>query len=53
MDFFFFVQLFVFTDGEVADTFTIIREVKLNSKKHRYEDRCAFFWDVDAANSSM
>ncbi|XP_038180031.1 von Willebrand factor A domain-containing protein 5A-like isoform X2 [Arvicola amphibius] len=28
------LQLFVFTDGEVIDTFSVIKEVKLNSKKH-------------------
>ncbi|MEJ1283625.1 hypothetical protein NN561_014598 [Cricetulus griseus] len=32
------LQLFVFTDGEVDDTFSVIKEVKLNSKKHRYEE---------------
>uniref|UniRef100_A0A8D2CYY8 von Willebrand factor A domain-containing protein 5A n=1 Tax=Sciurus vulgaris TaxID=55149 RepID=A0A8D2CYY8_SCIVU len=30
------LQLFVFTDGEVAETFTVIKEVQSNSKKHRY-----------------
>jgi hypothetical protein len=34
----FFVQVFVFTDGEVTDTFSVIKEVKFNSKKHRYEE---------------
>lgn len=34
---FFLLQLFVFTDGEVSDTFTVINEVLFNSKKHRYE----------------
>ncbi|KAM9660174.1 LOW QUALITY PROTEIN: von Willebrand factor A domain-containing protein 5A [Trichechus inunguis] len=29
------LQLFVFTDGEVSDTFSVIREVKSNSKRHR------------------
>lgn len=32
------VQLFVFTDGEVNDTFRVIREVKSNGLRHRYED---------------
>lgn len=31
------VQLFVFTDGEVDDTFSVIREVKSNGLRHRYE----------------
>lgn len=38
MNLFFLFQLFVFTDGEVSDTYSVIREVKLNSKKHRYEE---------------
>ncbi|XP_028611688.1 von Willebrand factor A domain-containing protein 5A-like [Grammomys surdaster] len=29
------LQVFVFTDGEVAETFNIIREVKFQSRKHR------------------
>uniref|UniRef100_A0A8C6S1A5 von Willebrand factor A domain-containing protein 5A n=1 Tax=Nannospalax galili TaxID=1026970 RepID=A0A8C6S1A5_NANGA len=29
------LQLFVFTDGEIFETFTVIKEVKFNSKKHR------------------
>jgi hypothetical protein len=41
MNIFFPFQLFVFTDGEVSDTFSVIREVKLNSKKHRYEESIA------------
>lgn len=32
-----FVQIFVFTDGEVVETFSVIREVKFQSRKHRYE----------------
>lgn len=32
------VQLFVFTDGEVDNTFSVIKEVKSNALKHRYED---------------
>ncbi|XP_058520022.1 von Willebrand factor A domain-containing protein 5A [Ochotona princeps] len=43
------LQLFVFTDGEVADTFTIIREVKLNSKKHR----CFSFGIGEGASTSL
>ncbi|KAF7473689.1 Hypothetical predicted protein [Marmota monax] len=31
------LQLFVFTDGEVTDTFSVIKEVQSNSNKHRYE----------------
>ena len=38
MNVFFLFQLFVFTDGEVSDTFSVIRQVQLNSKKHRYEE---------------
>lgn len=33
----FFLQLFVFTDGEVTDTFSVIKEVKSNNLRHRYE----------------
>ncbi|XP_049712825.1 von Willebrand factor A domain-containing protein 5A-like isoform X2 [Elephas maximus indicus] len=29
------LQLFVFTDGEVSDTFSVMSEVKSNSKRHR------------------
>uniref|UniRef100_A0A2K6F1H5 VIT domain-containing protein n=1 Tax=Propithecus coquereli TaxID=379532 RepID=A0A2K6F1H5_PROCO len=29
------LQLFVFTDGEVSDTFTVIKEVEINRQKHR------------------
>jgi hypothetical protein len=31
------VQVFVFTDGEVVETFSVIREVMFQSKKHRYK----------------
>ncbi|XP_059123640.1 von Willebrand factor A domain-containing protein 5A-like [Peromyscus eremicus] len=29
------LQVFVFTDGEVAETFNVIKEVKFHSKRHR------------------
>ncbi|XP_045407386.1 von Willebrand factor A domain-containing protein 5A isoform X2 [Lemur catta] len=29
------LQLFIFTDGEVSDTFTVIKEVEINRQKHR------------------
>ncbi|XP_069917116.1 von Willebrand factor A domain-containing protein 5A-like [Oryctolagus cuniculus] len=37
---------FVFTDGEVTDTCSVIKEVKFNSRKHRYEEKCGFCWMV-------
>ncbi|XP_028611610.1 von Willebrand factor A domain-containing protein 5A-like [Grammomys surdaster] len=43
------LQLFVFTDGEVSDTFRVIREVKLNSKKHR----CFSFGIGEGASTSL
>nr|BAE23178.1 unnamed protein product [Mus musculus] len=43
------LQLFVFTDGEVSDTFSVIREVKLNSKKHR----CFSFGIGQGASTSL
>lgn len=43
------LQLFVFTDGEVIDTFSVIREVKLNSKKHR----CFSFGIGQGASTSL
>ena len=36
----FFLQIFVFTDGEVTDTFTVVREVKSHYLRHRYELMC-------------
>ena len=36
----FFLQVFVFTDGEVTDTFTVVREVKSHRLRHRYELMC-------------
>jgi hypothetical protein len=33
-----FVQLFIFTDREVAYMDHVIKEVKMYRKKHRYED---------------
>uniref|UniRef100_A0A8C2MQK5 von Willebrand factor A domain-containing protein 5A n=1 Tax=Cricetulus griseus TaxID=10029 RepID=A0A8C2MQK5_CRIGR len=44
-----FSQLFVFTDGEVDDTFSVIKEVKLNSKKHR----CFSFGIGEGASTSL
>ncbi|CAO2635483.1 von Willebrand factor A domain-containing protein 5A [Lemmus lemmus] len=43
------LQLFVFTDGEVSDTFTVINEVLFNSKKHR----CFSFGIGEGASSSL
>ncbi|EGW04558.1 von Willebrand factor A domain-containing protein 5A [Cricetulus griseus] len=43
------LQLFVFTDGEVDDTFSVIKEVKLNSKKHR----CFSFGIGEGASTSL
>ncbi|XP_051011662.1 von Willebrand factor A domain-containing protein 5A-like [Acomys russatus] len=43
------LQLFVFTDGEVTDTFSVIQEVKLNSKKHR----CFSFGIGEGASTSL
>ncbi|KFO35988.1 von Willebrand factor A domain-containing protein 5A [Fukomys damarensis] len=43
------LQLFVFTDGEVADTFSVIKEVKFNSKKHR----CFSFGIGEGASTSL
>ncbi|XP_036049483.1 von Willebrand factor A domain-containing protein 5A-like [Onychomys torridus] len=43
------LQLFVFTDGEVSDTFSVIREVQLNSKKHR----CFSFGIGEGASTSL
>lgn len=49
MNLFFLFQLFVFTDGEVSDTYSVIREVKLNSKKHR----CFSFGIGQGASTSL
>ncbi|XP_057624968.1 von Willebrand factor A domain-containing protein 5A-like [Chionomys nivalis] len=43
------LQLFVFTDGEVDDTFSVVKEVKLNSKKHR----CFSFGIGEGASTSL
>ncbi|XP_038179384.1 von Willebrand factor A domain-containing protein 5A-like [Arvicola amphibius] len=43
------LQLFVFTDGEVSDTFTVINEVLFNSKKHR----CFSFGIGEGASTSL
>nr|XP_048272894.1 von Willebrand factor A domain-containing protein 5A-like isoform X2 [Myodes glareolus] len=43
------LQLFVFTDGEVSDTFSVIKEVKLNSKRHR----CFSFGIGEGASTSL
>lgn len=40
----FFLQLFVFTDGEVTDTFSVIREVRSNRERHRYEENVISGW---------
>ncbi|XP_003472647.1 von Willebrand factor A domain-containing protein 5A isoform X2 [Cavia porcellus] len=43
------LQLFVFTDGEVADTFSVIKEVKFNRTKHR----CFSFGIGEGASTSL
>ncbi|XP_041513133.1 von Willebrand factor A domain-containing protein 5A-like [Microtus oregoni] len=43
------LQLFVFTDGEVNDTFSVIKTVQLNSKKHR----CFSFGIGEGASTSL
>ncbi|XP_016071414.1 PREDICTED: von Willebrand factor A domain-containing protein 5A [Miniopterus natalensis] len=43
------LQLFVFTDGEVDDTFSVIREVKSNRLKHR----CFSFGIGEGASTSL
>ncbi|XP_027622237.1 von Willebrand factor A domain-containing protein 5A, partial [Tupaia chinensis] len=43
------LQLFVFTDGEVTDTFSVIKEVKTNSQKHR----CFAFGIGEGASTSL
>ncbi|XP_069852172.1 von Willebrand factor A domain-containing protein 5A-like isoform X1 [Dipodomys merriami] len=43
------LQVFVFTDGEVAETFSVIKEVKFNSKKHR----CFSFGIGEGASTSL
>ncbi|KAM6172515.1 von Willebrand factor A domain-containing protein 5A [Erethizon dorsatum] len=43
------LQLFVFTDGEVTDTFSVIKEVKFNSTKHR----CFSFGIGEGASTSL
>ncbi|XP_052584413.1 von Willebrand factor A domain-containing protein 5A-like [Peromyscus californicus insignis] len=43
------LQLFVFTDGEVSDTFSVIRQVQLNSKRHR----CFTFGIGEGASTSL
>lgn len=43
------LQLFVFTDGEVSDTFSVIKKVKSNSKKHR----CFSFGIGQGASTSL
>ncbi|XP_007948144.1 von Willebrand factor A domain-containing protein 5A [Orycteropus afer afer] len=43
------LQLFVFTDGEVTDTFSVIREVRSNSKRHR----CFSFGIGEGASTSL
>ncbi|KAM5222619.1 von Willebrand factor A domain-containing protein 5A isoform 2-T9 [Hipposideros larvatus] len=43
------LQLFVFTDGEVTDTFSVIKEVKSNSLRHR----CFSFGIGEGASTSL
>ncbi|KAM7337774.1 hypothetical protein ACRRTK_003893 [Alexandromys fortis] len=43
------LQLFVFTDGEVDAAFSVIKEVQLNSKKHR----CFSFGIGEGASTSL
>ncbi|XP_036209200.1 von Willebrand factor A domain-containing protein 5A isoform X4 [Myotis myotis] len=43
------LQLFVFTDGEVTDTFSVIREVKSNGQRHR----CFSFGIGEGASTSL
>ncbi|XP_054435462.1 von Willebrand factor A domain-containing protein 5A-like [Pteronotus mesoamericanus] len=43
------LQLFVFTDGEVNDTFSVIKEVKSNRLKHR----CFSFGIGEGASTSL
>lgn len=43
------LQLFVFTDGEVDDTFTVIGEVKRNGQRHR----CFSFGIGEGASTSL
>ncbi|XP_070256041.1 von Willebrand factor A domain-containing protein 5A-like [Myotis yumanensis] len=43
------LQLFVFTDGEVTDTFRVIREVKSNGQRHR----CFSFGIGEGASTSL
>ncbi|XP_037697728.1 von Willebrand factor A domain-containing protein 5A-like isoform X2 [Choloepus didactylus] len=43
------LQLFVFTDGEVTDTFTVIKEVRSNRERHR----CFSFGIGEGASTSL
>ncbi|XP_076968716.1 von Willebrand factor A domain-containing protein 5A-like isoform X1 [Tamandua tetradactyla] len=43
------LQLFVFTDGEVTDTFTVIKEVRNNRDRHR----CFSFGIGEGASTSL
>ncbi|XP_023064286.1 von Willebrand factor A domain-containing protein 5A isoform X1 [Piliocolobus tephrosceles] len=43
------LQLFVFTDGEVTDTFSVIKEVRINRQKHR----CFSFGIGEGASTSL
>lgn len=43
------LQLFVFTDGEVTDTFSVIKEVKSNNLRHR----CFSFGIGEGASTSL
>ncbi|XP_036050135.1 von Willebrand factor A domain-containing protein 5A-like [Onychomys torridus] len=43
------LQVFVFTDGEVAETFNVIKEAKFHSKRHR----CFTFGIGEGASTSL
>uniref|UniRef100_A0A2K6SA82 von Willebrand factor A domain-containing protein 5A n=1 Tax=Saimiri boliviensis boliviensis TaxID=39432 RepID=A0A2K6SA82_SAIBB len=43
------LQLFIFTDGEVTDTFSVIKEVGINRQKHR----CFSFGIGEGASTSL
>ncbi|XP_008589992.1 PREDICTED: von Willebrand factor A domain-containing protein 5A [Galeopterus variegatus] len=45
------LQLFVFTDGEVTDTFTVIKEVRIHSQKRSC--RCFSFGIGEGASTSL
>nr|KAF6312370.1 von Willebrand factor A domain containing 5A [Pipistrellus kuhlii] len=49
------LQLFVFTDGEVNDTFSVVGEVKRNGQRHRlfHNRRCFSFGIGEGASTSL